>query len=192
MADGVSWTPTSSLEEEHIVLDDLVDTLDYVNDLKPNYTPVEHPTEPSLSLYYTLARLVLLSSEYKPNEDEEDTATSAETSPPRSLLHTSRIGHPQESSTTPPPTLDTPVEHVISLLEPCTTHHSDRIGAMDSELFLLRIVVMQLMERVQYLEEESQLVQLMTLLIVYCCSQFPSIFGPSMVAKRDMDTFLLG
>lgn len=95
MAGDESWKAASSLEEEHIVPDDLVDTLDDVNDLKPNYTPVEHPTKPSLSLYYTLARLVLLSFDYKPNEDEEDTATSPETSPPSSLLHTGRTGHPQ-------------------------------------------------------------------------------------------------
>ncbi|CAI9289944.1 unnamed protein product [Lactuca saligna] len=39
------------------------------DDTEPDYTPPEHPSE-------------LLSFEYKPDEDEEDTTTSVETSPP--------------------------------------------------------------------------------------------------------------
>ncbi|CAI9270886.1 unnamed protein product [Lactuca saligna] len=81
VGDG-SWRETSSLEEECIVLDDSVDTLEDGDDSDPNYTPTKRLSEPTLSPYYTPVRLELLSSEYEPKEDEEDTATSQETSPP--------------------------------------------------------------------------------------------------------------
>ncbi|CAH1432580.1 unnamed protein product [Lactuca virosa] len=61
------------------------------------------------------------------------------------------------------PTPNTHVDNVISLLVPCTAHHSHRIGAMDTEFFLLRTTLMQLTERVQYLEDETDLMEMRTL-----------------------------
>ncbi|CAH1433600.1 unnamed protein product [Lactuca virosa] len=84
-----SWRAASSLEEECTVLDDSVDTPKDGDDTEPDYTPAKHPSEPALSPDYIPAGLELLSSEYDPNEDEEDTTTSSETSPPSPLLHIS-------------------------------------------------------------------------------------------------------
>lgn len=57
------------------------------------------------------------------------------------------------------------MEQAIFLLALCTTHHSDRIGAMDTKLFLLRMALMQLTERVYYLEEERDMMDIRTLLM---------------------------
>ncbi|CAH1445937.1 unnamed protein product [Lactuca virosa] len=83
MACDGSWREASSSEVEHIVLDDSVDTLEDGDDFDPDYTPTERPSELSLSPDYTPAGLELLSSEYEPDVDEEDTTTSSDTSPPR-------------------------------------------------------------------------------------------------------------
>ncbi|CAH1422969.1 unnamed protein product [Lactuca virosa] len=73
------------------------DPMEDSDDTVPDYTPAEHPSEPDYTLTdhsspepsepihspdYTPVGLELLSSEYKPNEDEEDSATSPEISPP--------------------------------------------------------------------------------------------------------------
>ncbi|CAH1432671.1 unnamed protein product [Lactuca virosa] len=94
MAGDGSLREDSSLEEERTVLDDSFDTLEDGDESEPNYTLVTYPSEPALSPYYTLTGLELLSSEYEPDEDEEDTATSLETSPPAPLLPIGLTGHP--------------------------------------------------------------------------------------------------
>lgn len=71
----------------------------------------------------------------------------------------------KESSTVPIPSHDTPVKQAISLVLPQTTYHSDHIGVMDSEFFLLRMALRKLTERVQYLEEERDVMKMRTLLI---------------------------
>lgn len=58
------------------------------------------------------------------------------------------------SFTTPPPAPSTLVEQVISLRVPRAAHHSYCHGGMDSELFLLRMTLIQLTNRVQYLEDD--------------------------------------
>ncbi|CAH1444633.1 unnamed protein product [Lactuca virosa] len=83
MAGDGSLRATTLSEEERTTLDDSVDTLEDDDDLEPDYTPTEHLSKPTLSPDYTPAGLELLISEYEPNADEEDTATSPETSPPR-------------------------------------------------------------------------------------------------------------
>ncbi|CAH1433891.1 unnamed protein product [Lactuca virosa] len=190
MAGVGSWSASSLLEEEHVVLgaSNPIDTAmmimtsgeestDYVDDTEPDYTLVEQPSEPAHSPDYTSAELELLSSEYNSDEDD-DTASSPVISPTRttpshrsSRAHTGGgyrltfrgMGVRFYTSRTP----YTPVEQVVSLLVPCTTHHSDRIGAMDSELFLLRMAMRQLTEQVQYFEEERDVMDMRTLLIRY-------------------------
>lgn len=76
-----SWREASSSENERTVLDDSVKTLEDGDDSKPDYTPIDRPSKPSLSQAYTAAGLELLSSKYKPSEDEKDTTTSLESSP---------------------------------------------------------------------------------------------------------------
>ncbi|CAH1447836.1 unnamed protein product [Lactuca virosa] len=87
MADDGSWREASSSEEERAVLDDLdpVDTPETEDgdDTEPDYTPAEHPLEPTLSPDCTLAGIKLLHSKYEHEEDEEETSTPRETSPPR-------------------------------------------------------------------------------------------------------------
>lgn len=61
--------------------------------------------------------------------------------------------------------LDTPIEQAISLLVPHTAPHSDSPGVLDYDLFLLRMTLILLTERVQYLEEERDMVEMQTLLI---------------------------
>ncbi|CAI9289943.1 unnamed protein product [Lactuca saligna] len=65
------WRAASSLEEERAIFDDSnpMDTSKDGDNIEPDYTPPEHPSE-------------LLSSKYEPDEDEDDTTTSIETSPP--------------------------------------------------------------------------------------------------------------
>ncbi|CAH1435690.1 unnamed protein product [Lactuca virosa] len=186
-------------------LDDSVDTLEDGDDSEPDYTPVEHPSEATLSPDYTSVVLELLTSDYETDEDEEDTATSPETSPPfptplnwshRTLTGTLVKHTPRKVAATPSrkkvasppaspptakkscgdavsmsqiqgtrggyqitirggrvihctPTPDTLVEQAISLLVPYTVHHSDIIGVMDIKLFLLRMALIQLTERVK-------------------------------------------
>ncbi|CAH1417084.1 unnamed protein product [Lactuca virosa] len=61
-----SWSATSLSEEEHAILhtSDPVDTLEMEDseDIHPDYTLAEHPSEPVLSPYYIPAGLKLLSS----------------------------------------------------------------------------------------------------------------------------------
>lgn len=69
------------------------------------------------------------------------------------------------SFTAPPTTPSNLVEHVISLLVPRTAHNSYHIVAMDSKLFLLRMDLMQLTERVHYLDKERDSMEMRTLLV---------------------------
>lgn len=82
MAGNGSWRAVSSLEELCTILDDSVSTLEDSDNLVPDYIPTERPSDPVLSPEYTSTRLELLSFEYEPDEDEEDTAITSETSPP--------------------------------------------------------------------------------------------------------------
>ncbi|CAI9284643.1 unnamed protein product [Lactuca saligna] len=79
-----SWSVASSSKEERVILDDSdpINTPEIEDtDEEPNYTLAKHPLETSLSPDYTSAGLELISSEYEPNEDREDIATSPEASP---------------------------------------------------------------------------------------------------------------
>ncbi|CAH1437256.1 unnamed protein product [Lactuca virosa] len=70
-----------------------------------------------------------------------------------------------ESSTAPTPTPYTPVEYVMYFLVPQTAHHSDCLGAIDFEIFLLRMTLRHLTERVKYLKEERDVMEMRNLLI---------------------------
>ncbi|CAH1435858.1 unnamed protein product [Lactuca virosa] len=132
VGDG-SWRETSSSEEECIVLDDSVDTLEDGDDSDPNYTPTKRLSEPTLS------------PDYIPEE---------------------AIGSRFEvGDIAPSPTSATPVEQAISLVVPHIADHSDRTVVMDTELFLLRMDLMQLRDRVHYLEEERHTLDMRTLLV---------------------------
>lgn len=49
------------------------------------------------------------------------------------------------------------MDQAISLLLPRSAHHSNRIGAMDTEIFLMSMSLMHLTDRVHYLEEERDM-----------------------------------
>lgn len=65
------------------------------DDTKPDYTPVEHPLESSLSTYYTQVVLELLSSEYKPDKDERTLTPHQRPHHPNPLLHIGLTGNPR-------------------------------------------------------------------------------------------------
>ncbi|CAH1423419.1 unnamed protein product [Lactuca virosa] len=89
MAGAGSWSAASLLELEHAVLgasDPIYTPMKIMNfeeeptddndGIEPDYTPVEHPSEPSHSPDYTPVGLEILSSDYELDEDEEDSAAS--------------------------------------------------------------------------------------------------------------------
>lgn len=93
MAVTGSYSASSLSEEEHAVLgaSDPINTpmmvmtygeepKDDSDNIEPDYTPVEHPSELAHSPDYTPDGIELLSYEYEPDEDEEDPATSLEIS----------------------------------------------------------------------------------------------------------------
>ncbi|CAI9281396.1 unnamed protein product [Lactuca saligna] len=109
--------------------------------------------DPTLSSDNTPVGLELISNEYEPNEDEEDTTTSPDTLPlfptPSHRFYKTRTGVGYRLMVrggrvihfiSPYP--DTTVEQAISLLVLGTAHHSDLIRSMDIDLFFLRMTLM--------------------------------------------------
>lgn len=61
--------------------------------------------------------------------------------------------------------METPVDQFVSFFIPHTPQHSDRIGALDSKLFMLRMVLSQLAEWVEYLEENLDIAKIRIILV---------------------------